>query len=119
MEKYFGRTPFIKILDFFLDSKERNNRMILNNIAQKTGLHSYSVSRFLKKLVEYEIINEESVGKRTKIYWLNQKNSIVQVLLLLKDIISAVEQDETLIQKIREFLYRKLSKSTYFVLNSQ
>ena len=104
MEKYFGRAPYIKILDFFLDPKERDNRMILNNIAQKTGLHSYSVSRFLKKLVEYEIINEESVGKRTKIFWLNQKNSIVQVLLLIKDIISAVEQDGTLIQKIRKFL---------------
>jgi hypothetical protein len=78
--------------------------MILNKIAQKTGLHSYSVSRFLKKLVEYEVLNEESVGKRTKIYWLNQKNPVVQVLLLLKDIISAVERDQTLIQKIRELL---------------
>ena len=102
--KVFWRTPFIKVLEFFLSSEERNKRMILNNIAEKTGLHSYSASRFLKKLVENELINEESVGKRTKIYWLNHKNSIVQVLLLLKDIISEVEQDQTLIQKIREFL---------------
>ena len=91
-------------MDFFLDSEERNNRMILNKIAQKTGLHSYSVSRFLQKLVELEIVNEESVGKRTKIYWLNQENEIVQVLLLFKDIISAVKQEKTLIQKIRDLL---------------
>ena len=104
MEKYFGRTPFIKVLDFFLSSEERNKRMILNKIAEKTGLHSYSVSRFLKKLVEDGIIHEEIVGKRTKIYWLNQNNTRVQILLLIKDVISAVEQNSALIQKIRELL---------------
>ena len=87
-----------------MKSEERDKKMIINRIAQKTGLHSFSVSRFLKKLVEDDIIHEESVGKRTKIYWLNQNNLRVQILLLIKDIISAVEQDSTLIQKIRELL---------------
>lgn len=104
MEKYFGQTPYIRILDFFLALKERNSKMITNKIAKKLGLHSHSTSRFLQKLVENDILLEESVGKRTKIYWLNQENPIVQTLLLFKDIISAVEKDSTLIQKLRILL---------------
>lgn len=104
VEKYFGRAPVIKILNSFLDQKGRDKKMILSKIAEKTGLHSYSASRLLKQLVENDIILEESVGKRTKIYWLNKKKPIVQILLLIKDVISAVERDPTLIKKIRELI---------------
>jgi hypothetical protein len=104
VERYLGKNPYLKILDFFLEPGHRDKKMILNRIAEKTEIHSYSASRFLKKLVEEKILNEERVGKRTKIYWLNTENPDVQVLLLINDIIHVVEQDQVDISKIKGLL---------------
>ncbi|MFX1520418.1 MAG: hypothetical protein ACFFCD_10910 [Promethearchaeota archaeon] len=109
MEKYFGGTSLIKILDFLLDLKERDKKMIPYHIAQKTGVHPYAVSRAVKRLVKKEILNEEKVGARTRIYWLNKKNPKVRILMMIKDIISVAPEDPTLIDQLDAILKLKAS----------
>ena len=79
LEEALGRNARIVILETLL--KNRDKITYLSGLAEETGLSHSSVSRVIKDLVKIGIVEEEPLGKQTKIFRLNEGNKLTQLMI--------------------------------------
>ena len=79
LEEVLGRSARIIILEAFL--KNRNKITYLSGLAEETGLSHSSVSRVIDDLVKIGIVEEEPLGKQTKIFRLNEESKLAQLMI--------------------------------------
>ncbi|MCK4403055.1 MAG: helix-turn-helix domain-containing protein [Dehalococcoidia bacterium] len=78
-EEVLGRSARITILETLL--KNRGKITYLSGLAVETGLSHSSVSRVIEDLVRIGIVEEEPLGKQTKIFRLNEGNKLTQLMI--------------------------------------
>ncbi len=83
LEKIFGKTAQLTVLEYLLNNKD--NDTYLSGIASETGLSHSTVSRVIEPLLDMKIINETPLGKQIRIFRLNQENELTKYLLKLND----------------------------------
>ena len=71
----FGKSPQIRVLDFFMDFPM--NDYMQSEIAEKTGMNSRTVKKVLASLFENKIIRVNRKIAKSVLYKLNSKNEIV------------------------------------------
>jgi len=79
LEEVLGRSARITILETLL--KNRGKITYLSGLAEETGLSHSSVSRVIEDLVRIGIVEEEPLGKQTKIFRLNEGNKLTQLMI--------------------------------------
>jgi len=79
LEEVLGRSARITILETLL--KNRGKTTYLSGLAEETGLSHSSVSRVIEDLVRIGIVEEEPLGKQTKIFRLNEGNKLTQLMI--------------------------------------
>ncbi len=79
LEEVLGRSARITILETLL--KNRGKITYLSGLAVETGLSHSSVSRVIEDLVRIGIVEEEPLGKQTKIFRLNEGNKLTQLMI--------------------------------------
>jgi DNA-binding transcriptional ArsR family regulator len=79
LEKIFGRTAQMIVLEYLLDNKD--NDTYLSGIAAETGLSHSTVSRVIEPLLDIEIIKEKPLGKQIRVFRLNQESELTKYLL--------------------------------------
>ena len=79
LEEVLGRSARITILETLL--KNRGKITYLSGLAGETGLSHSSVSRVIEDLVRIGIVEEEPLGKQTKIFRLNEGNKLTQLMI--------------------------------------
>jgi len=79
LEEALGKTARITVLETFL--KNRDKITYLSGLAEETGLSHSSVSRVIEDLVRTGIVEEEPLGKQTKIFRLNEGNKMSQLMI--------------------------------------
>lgn len=79
LEEVLGRSARITILEALL--KNRGKITYLSGLAEETGLSHSSVSRVIEDLVRIGIVEEEPLGKQTKIFRLNEENKLTQLMI--------------------------------------
>lgn len=79
LEEVLGRSARITILETLL--KNRGKITYLSGLAEETGLSHSSVSRVIEDLVRIGIVEEEPLGKQTKIFRLNEGNKLTQLAI--------------------------------------
>jgi len=90
----FGSSPLIRVLDFFLTYREFDYP--LTEIAENTSIGWNTLSTLFPKLLEKEIVIETRRIGRARLYKLNQKNSVVQKLIEIDNIITNKAIDDEL-----------------------
>jgi len=79
LEEVLGRNARITILETLL--KNRGKITYLSGLAEETGLSHSSVSRVIEELVKIGLVEEEPLGKKTKIFRLNEENKLTQLVI--------------------------------------
>ncbi len=79
LEEVLGRSARITILETLL--KNRGKITYLSGLAEETGLSHSSVSRVIEDLVRIGVVDEEPLGKQTKIFSLNEGNKLTQLMI--------------------------------------
>jgi len=79
LEEVLGRSARITILETLL--KNRGKITYLSGLAEEAGLSHSSVSRVIEDLVRIGIVEEEPLGKQTKIFRLNEGNKLTQLMI--------------------------------------
>ncbi len=79
MERIFGKTAQLMVLEYLLTYKDRET--YLSGIAAETGLSHSTVSRVIEPLLEMKIIKETPLGKQIRVFKLNQENELTKYLL--------------------------------------
>jgi len=79
LEEVLGRNARIIVLETFL--KNRDKITYLSGLAEETGLSHSSVSRVIEDLVRAGIVEEEPLGKQTKIFRLSGGNKLAQLMI--------------------------------------
>jgi predicted transcriptional regulator len=79
LEEVLGRNARITVLETLL--KNRDKITYLSGLAEETGLSHSSVSRVIEDLVKIGVVEEEPLGKQTKIFRLNEENKLTQVMI--------------------------------------
>jgi DNA-binding IclR family transcriptional regulator len=79
LEEVLGRNARIIILETLL--KDRGKITYLSGLAEETGLSHSSVSRVMEDLVKIGIVEEEPLGKQTRIFRLNEGNKLTQLMV--------------------------------------
>ena len=79
LEKVLGRNARITILEALL--RNRGKIAYLSGLAEETGLSHSSVSRVIEKLVKIGLVEEEPLGKKTKIFRLNGWGELSRILI--------------------------------------
>ena len=97
LEEVLGRNARIIVLETFL--KNRDKITYLSGLAEETGLSHSSVSRVIEGLVTTGIVEEEPLGKQTKIFRLNEGNKLAQLMIRfyenLEDLQKGIARDRT------------------------
>lgn len=75
----FGNNAQAKVLEFFL--KNPDIVIYLSQIAQLLNISHSTVSRVIKPLVEKNIIIENKIGTRFRIFKLNKQEKLTKALL--------------------------------------
>lgn len=83
LEELLGRSARITVLETFL--RGRDKITYLSGLAEETGLSHSSVSRVIQDLVKIGIVEEEPLGKQTKIFRLSQSNKLSQLMIRFYD----------------------------------
>ncbi|HEY9206894.1 MAG TPA: MarR family transcriptional regulator [Candidatus Methanoperedens sp.] len=83
LEKIFGKTAQLTVLEYLLDNKD--NDTYLSGIASETGLSHSTVSRVIEPLLEIDIIKETPLGKQIRVFKLNQESELTKYLIKFKD----------------------------------
>ena len=83
LEQVLGRNARIAILETLL--KNRSKITYLSGLAEEAGLSHSSVSRVIEDLVRIGIVDEEPLGKQTKIFKLNEGNKLTQLMIRFYD----------------------------------
>ncbi len=79
LEEVLGRNARITILETLL--KNRGKITYLSGLAEEAGLSHSSVSRVIGDLVKIGLVQEEPLGKQTKIFRLNEGNKLTQLVI--------------------------------------
>lgn len=79
LEEVLGRNARITILETLL--KNRGKITYLSGLAEETSLSHSSVSRVIEDLVRIGVVDEEPLGKQTKIFRLNEGNKLTQLMI--------------------------------------
>ena len=79
LEEVLGRSARTTILETLL--KNRGKITYLSGLAEEAGLSHSSVSRVIEDLVRIGIVEEEPLGKQTKIFRLNEGNKLTQLMI--------------------------------------
>ncbi|MFB0556754.1 MAG: MarR family transcriptional regulator [Dehalococcoidia bacterium] len=79
LEEVLGRSARITILETLL--KDRGKITYPSGLAEETGLSHSSVSRVIEDLVRIGMMEEEPLGKQTKIFKLNKGNKLTQLAI--------------------------------------
>ncbi len=79
LEEVLGRSARITILETLL--KNRGKITYLSGLAEEAGLSHSSVSRVIEDLVKIGIVEEEPLGKQTKIFRLNEESELTQLMI--------------------------------------
>ena len=74
-----GRNARITILEALL--RNRGKITYLSGLAEETGLSHSSVSRVIEELVKIGLVEEEPLGKKTKIFRLNEGGELSRILI--------------------------------------
>jgi len=77
----FGRSPFIKVLDFFLTFEDFDYP--ISQVAKETETKWETVERVIEELVRKKIIKKTRRLGKAQLYLLNKESSLTE---LLKDI---------------------------------
>ena len=95
LEEVLGRNARIIVLETFL--KNRDKIAYLSGLAEETGISHSSVSRVIEELVRTGIVEEEPLGKQTKIFRLSEGNKLAQLMIRfyesLEDLQKGIAQD--------------------------
>ena len=95
LEEVLGKNARIIVLETFL--KNRGKITYLSGLAEETGLSHSSVSRVIEELVRTGIVEEEPLGKQTKIFRLSEENKLTQLMIRfyedLEDLQRGITQD--------------------------
>jgi len=79
LEKLFGRTAQLTVLEYLLKNKDEIN--YLSGIAERTGLYHSSVARVLEPLLENNIVVEKKIGKQIRSFSLNEEHKATIILM--------------------------------------
>jgi len=79
LEEVLGRSARITILETLI--RERGKITYLSGLAEETGLSHSSVSRVIEELVKIGLVEEEPLGKQTRIFRLNEGNKLTQLVI--------------------------------------
>ncbi len=79
LEKIFGKTAQLIVLEYLLNNKDTDT--YLSGIAAETGLSHSTVSRVIEPLLDMHIIKETPLGKQIRVFKLNQENELTKYLL--------------------------------------
>lgn len=84
--EYFGDSPEIRILDFFLDHPL--NDYMQSELAERTGMNPRTVKKVLVKYEKEEILKiNRRIGKAV-LYKLNQANPVIEQIKELEKAVS-------------------------------
>jgi len=83
LEEVLGRSARITVLETLL--RGRDKITYLSGLAEETGLSHSSVSRVIEGLVRIGIVEEEPLGKQTRILRLSQSNTLSQLMIRFYD----------------------------------
>jgi len=78
-EEVLGRNARTTILETLLE--DRGKITCLSGLAEETGLAHSSVSRVIEDLVRIGMMEEEPLGKQTRIFRLNEGNKLTQLAI--------------------------------------
>ena len=79
LEQVLGQNARITILETML--KNRGKITYLSGLAEETGLSHSSVSRVIEELVKIGLVEEEPLGKKSKIFRLNEGGELSRILV--------------------------------------
>ena len=79
LEKIFGKTAQLTVLEYLLNNKD--NDTYLSGIATETGLSHSTVSRVIEPLLEIGIVKETPLAKQIRVFRLNQESELTIYLL--------------------------------------
>jgi transcription initiation factor IIE alpha subunit len=86
LAELFGRSPEVKVLDFFMDHPLNDYMQV--EISERTGMNPRTIKRVLESLLSDEIIRiNRKIGKAT-LFKLNSRSLIVKKLKELEITIS-------------------------------
>ncbi len=98
--EYFGKTPFIKILDFLIVGKDFDYP--LTEIAKGAEVGWTSFSKVWKVFLEKNIVKHTRDIGKARLYKLNTENPIVKKLVRVHWEIIKAETDKILEKEIKE-----------------
>ena len=75
----FGKTPFIKVLDFFLEYQ--NFDYSKSQVADEIGISRVTIEKIWGLLIKREIIKKTRIVGRATLYRLNKENPVVKALI--------------------------------------
>jgi len=79
--KFFGDAPLVRILDFLMENKIFDYTK--TDIAKNAGISRVSLYKVWPAFLEHKIVRVTRRIGKTELYALNEKNPIVQQLLVL------------------------------------
>ena len=79
LQEILGRNARVIVLETLL--KNRGKITYLSGLAEETGLSHSSVSRVIEDLVRIGIVEEEPLGKQTKIFKLSEGDGVSQLMM--------------------------------------
>ena len=77
----FGKSPFIRVLDFFLTFRDFDYP--LTEVAENSGVAWSTLHQIFPKLIRLGIVKETRQIGREKLFMLNKENEIVKQLMLI------------------------------------
>ncbi len=83
LEKLFGKTAQLTVLEYLIKNKEELS--YLSGIAEGTGLYHSSVARVLEPLLENNIVFEKRIGKQIRSFSLNEEHKATKLLIKFYD----------------------------------
>lgn len=96
--EYFGNYPLIRILDFLILSREMDYSM--TEIAENSGVGWTSFSQIWPKLVKRGIVVFTRKIGNAKLFKLNVNNPWVKELIRMDNVITKLETEKLLSQKL-------------------
>lgn len=96
----FGKTPFLKVLDFFLtfDAFDYSK----SQVAEETGVSRITLDKIWEGFVDKKIIKKTREIGRAEMYALNKENAKVRVLLEISLKLSSAFADEEIAKAKRK-----------------
>lgn len=81
LREFFGDSPQVKVLDFFMENAVINNGWSIVEIQKKTNTGYSTLKILLPKLVKKKILKIQKKLGKIKFYQLNKENIIVEKMI--------------------------------------